>query len=221
MNRSVPKSVRELGLWSAIFSTVFGIAYILPQLLEWGGLLGSAGGPESSSTPFGTVLLLAPSFFLAFVFVVLMVSVHHIATPEKAIWSHIAVVFASIYATLVGLVYFTQLTLVVPRLIRNEVDGIEFLLFVPFNSFLYAVDILGYSLMCLSMLFAAPIFKANGLERFVRWSLIANGVLIPFVALQMYLHALIFIAALWAITFPLATGLLALLFERMQSVDGQ
>ena len=30
----------------------------------------------------------------------------------------------------------------------------------------------------------------------------------------MYVHGLIWIAALWAVTFPLSTGLLAILFRR-------
>ena len=37
--------------------------------------------------------------------------------------------------------------------------------------------------------------------------------LLPFIALQMYEHALIWVAALWAVTFPASTWLLALLFR--------
>ena len=38
--------------------------------------------------------------------------------------------------------------------------------------------------------------------------------LLPFIALQMYVHWLIWIAALWAVTFPGATWSLAILFRR-------
>jgi len=75
-------------------------------------------------------------------------------------------------------------------------------LFVPFDSFLYSVDILGYSFMSLATLFAAFAFTGKGIERTVRWFMIANGLLLPFLALQIYYHPLIWIAALWAITFP-------------------
>jgi len=44
--------------------------------------------------------------------------------------------------------------------------------------------------------------------------LIANGLLLPFLALQMYVHWLIWIAALWAVTFPGSTWSLAILFHR-------
>ena len=63
----------------------------------------------------------------------------------------------------------------------------------------------GYSFMSLATLFAAAAFVGPGLSRTVRWFLIANGLLLPFIALQMYVHWLICIAALWAVTFPGAT----------------
>ena len=59
------------------------------------------------------------------------------------------------------------------------------------------------------------VFTGKGLERLVRVFLIANGLLLPFIALQMYLHWLIWIAALWAVSFPGATWSLAILFQRM------
>ncbi len=58
------QSVRTLGLWSAILCTVFSLAYIIAQLGEWAGLLGSAGGPHSRSTSLGLVVLLTPSLLL-------------------------------------------------------------------------------------------------------------------------------------------------------------
>jgi len=85
------------------------------------------------------------------------------------------------------------------------------------NSLLYAIDVYGYSLMSLSTLFAAPVFRNKGLERWIRWALIANGCLIPFLALQMYWPPLIWGGALWAIAFPAATGLLAVHFGRMRA----
>jgi putative effector of murein hydrolase LrgA (UPF0299 family) len=55
------------------------------------------------------------------------------------------------------------------------------------------------------------------LERTVRIFLIANGLLLPFIALQMYFHWMIWIAALWAVTFPGSTWALAILFRRMKT----
>ena len=210
-------SVRTLGFWSAALCTVFSLAYVVAQLAEWAGLLGSSGGPHSRSTPFGLAVLLTPSLLLGISFVVLMVSVHYVAEASARIWSHVAIAFASIYATLISIVYYVQLAFVIPRLARGSAEGIELLLFEPFDSFLYAVDVYGYSLMSLSTLFAAPVFRNKGLERWIRVALIANGCLVPFLALQMYWPPLIWGGSLWAITFPAATWLLAVHFGRMRT----
>ncbi len=209
-------SVRTLGLWSALLSSLFSITYVVAQLAEWAGLLGSSGGPHSKSTTYGLAILLTPSLLLGISFVVLMVSIHYIADSSKRIWSHVAVVFASMYATLVSIVYYIQLAFVMPRISRGETEDIQLLIFEPFDSFLYAVDVFGYSLMSLSTLFAAAVFKLQGIERWIRWALIANGCLIPFLALQMYYPPLIWGGSLWGITFPAATLLLALHFKRLQ-----
>ena len=199
---------------------MFSITYDLGQIAEWLGWLGSQGGPESGSTVLGIVVLLTPSLFLGSSFLVLMVCVHQLASPERKVWSHAAVSFATAYAVLISLVYFVQLTLVGPRLARGQMEGIEVFRFVPFDSFLYAVDILGYSFMSVATLLAARVFTGNGLERIARWFLTANGLLLPFIALQMYFHPLIWMAAAWAVTFPGATWTLAILFRRGRALSG-
>ncbi len=210
-------SARALGFWSAVLATLFSITYDIGQLAEWLGLLGSGGGPESSSTALGLVVLLTPSLMLGSAFLLLLVSVHQLATDDRKIWSHAAVVFATAYAVLISINYFVQLTLVAPRLARGQVQGIEPFLFVPFDSFLYAVDILGYSFMSVATLLAARVFTGPGLARVARWFLTANGLLLPFIALQMYFHPLIWVAALWAITFPGSTWTLAVVFKRARA----
>jgi hypothetical protein len=207
-------STRVVGFRAAVLATVFSLAYVVGQLAEWTGLLGSAGGPESASTLLGIVVLLTPSLFLGSAFLVLLVSIHQAAPVERRVWSQAAVAFGTVYTALISITYFVQLTLVAPRIAGDRVEGIEMFLFVPFDSFLYAVDILGYSFMSLATLFAAFVFTGRGLERVARNLLIANGLLLPFIALQMYYHALIWPAALWAITFPGSTWALALLFRR-------
>jgi hypothetical protein len=207
-------SVRALGFWSAVLATVFSVAYVVGQLAEWLGLLGSGGGPESGSTPLGLVVLLTPSLLLGSAYLVLAASIHQLAPPDRKAWSQAALAFATAYAVLISLVYFVQLTLVAPRLAGGRMEGIEAFRFVPFDSFLYAVDILGYSFMSVSTLFAARVFTGGGPERVARRFLTANGLLLPFLALQMYFHPLIWIASLWAVTFPGSTWALAVIFRR-------
>jgi hypothetical protein len=208
--------VAAVGFWSAVLGTIFSIAYDVGQLAEWMGLLGSGGGPENGSTPFGLIVLLTPSLLLGSSFLVLMAAVHRLTPEARKIWSQIGLAFATAYAVLISLVYFVQLTLVAPRMARGEVGGIELLVFVPFNSFLYAVDLLGYSFMSMATLFVAFAFRGGGVERIARGFLIANGLLLPFVALQMFYHPLLYIASLWAVTFPGATWCMALVFRKLR-----
>ena len=215
METPISQSTRVVGFWSALLATVFSLVYVVAQLAEWAGWLGSAGGPEAASTPFGLFILLTPSLLLGSAFLVLVVSIHQLAAHDRKVWSHAAVAFATMYAALISIVYFVQLTLVAPRIAEGRVAGIEAFLFVPFDSFLYAVDILGYSFMSMATLFAAQVFTGKGIERVARFWLTANGLLLPFLALQMYFHPLIWIASLWAITFPASTWSLAILFRRL------
>jgi len=215
MVAGVSPSTKACGFWSAVLATIFSITYVIGQLAEWAGLMGSGGGAENASTPFGLVVLLTPSLFLGSSFLVLVVSIHQLSSPDRKVWSHAAVAFATAYAVLISINYYVQLTWVMPRLAAGRTHGLEPFLFTPFDSFLYAVDILGYSFMSVATLFAAAVFTGRGLERVVRVFLIANGLLLPFIALQMYVHWLIWIAALWAVTFPGSTWSLAILFRRM------
>lgn len=209
-------SVRTVGLWSATLCTAFSLTYVVAQFAEWTGLLGSSGGPHGRSTSMGLVVLLTPSLLLAPSFVALVIGVHFWADASKRVWSFLAVAFAMIYATLVSLVYYVQIVFVAPRLARGETKGIEVLIFEPFDSFLYAVDVYGYSFMSLSTLFAAAAFAKGGFERWIRLALVANGCLIPFLALQMLYPLLIWGGAIWAVSFPTATWLLAVHFKRMK-----
>ena len=92
--------------------------------------------------------------------------------------------FATIYTVLISINYYVQLTWVAPRLAAGRTEGIEVFLFTPFDSFLYAVDILGYSFMSLATLFAAGVATGRGPERRARAFLVANGALLPVIALQ-------------------------------------
>jgi hypothetical protein len=214
MNTHMSPAVKAAGFWSAVLATVFSLTYVVAQLAEWFGWMGSGGGAHNPSTPLGLVVLLTPSLFLGPSFLLLMLSVHQATPADRRIWSHAAAAFATVYTVMIAINYYVQLTWVMPRLAAGRTDGLEPFLFTPFDSFLYAVDILGYSFMSLATLFAALTFTGTGLERWARWFLIANGCLIPFIALQMYWHWFIWVAAAWAITFPGATWTLALLFRR-------
>lgn len=206
-------SVRIAGQAAAGLATFFSVFYIIAQLGEWAGWLGSAGGPESTSTPLGIALLLTPSLLLGASFLALMVSLHYRMRMARRVWSLLAVQFATVYVVLTGMVYYVQLTFVAPRMSESRTEGIELFLFKPFDSFFYSVDLLGYSFMSLATLFAGVALKGVSHARPARFFLLANGALLPFLALQIFFHWLIWPASLWAITFPASTVALFLFFR--------
>ena len=206
-------TTRRMAFWAANACALFSIAYIVLQLFEWLGLLGSAGGPDASSAPLGLALLLTPSLLLGSAFLILMAALHQLAPPERRAFSQAAFGFATVYATLVSMVYFTQLTLIAPRMAAHEVAGIEPFLFVPYRTFLFAVDLLGYSMMSLATLLGAFALPAGRWAHAARIAMIANGLILPFLAFQMYWPALIWGGALWGITFPAAMILVASLMR--------
>ena len=192
------------------------MGYVVAQLAQW-----FAGFPAE---PWTLVTLMFPSLWLAFSFVLLMVSIHHYASEERKIWSHMALVLAVMYTTLNSTVYFVQLNVVLPLTLAGEASRVQFLVLsnqwfgIPgANSFMYGVDAFGYGLMSLSTLFAAPVFVGGGFVRWTKWALAANGLLAPTLFLQLVVPAVFGIDTLWAITFPLSTALLAALFRRCAS----
>ena len=201
--------VYRFGLWSAILALIFGLAYIIALFATLLGFL---------TPPWDVAYQVAPSLPLASAFVVLMISVHYYASSELKIASHAAVIFATVYAVLASMVYFTLLTVVIPNILAGQSDKVSLLLFNT-GSFLTAVDGLAYGFMSLAALFAAVVFVGTGLVRWIRWALVAHGVLAPFIVGAVVLPVLLPIGALWVITFPLTIVLLIALFRRLSAEE--
>lgn len=90
---------RGMAAWAA---TVFSLSYVVGQLAEWMGWLGSVGGPHAPSTPLGLAVLLTPSLLLGPAFLLTMVALHEAAPEEKRVWSLGALAFAAVYVTMIG-----------------------------------------------------------------------------------------------------------------------
>jgi len=195
----------RFGFWAAIVALVASLAYGVPQILQVMGIL---------VDPWDRILIFLPSLILAPAFVLTMAAVHDAAPTAHRVWTTGALAIAVMYGTMVSIVYVVQLGSVIPHDIRGE--GADFRLFAccGFGQPLTMIDLLGYTLMSLSTLLAAPAFRNAGLEAAARFWLIANGVLAPFLIAQIAYPALIYVGALWLITFPLAMVCVALVFRR-------
>jgi hypothetical protein len=148
-------------------------------------------------------------------FLVLMAALHQASEPSRKVFSRAALAFATIYATLISLVYFVELTLVAPRIAAGDTRDIELLLFVPYRSFLFVVDLLGYSMMSISTLFGALALPPTRVSCAARLFMLLNGALLPCLVLQMLFSQLIRLAAFWAVTFLASAVCLARLFSQL------
>jgi hypothetical protein len=187
-------NVKNIGFWSAVLSVFFAIGYCIAQLLSTSKIL---------PYPHDMFWLFLPSLFLASTFVVAMVCLHYSVEANQKIWTALGVAFALLYAPLVSIVYFTQLTVVLPALLRGELNETHVLYF-PGRSFLMAVDCLGYFFMSVSTLFAAFAFRKNSKSKWLYRSLLWNGILMPVLMLAFFYPVFYYVGAVWMFTFPLS-----------------
>jgi hypothetical protein len=185
-------TVKSIGFRSAILSLVFAAGYSIPQILSALKLI-----PH----PQDLFWLFLPSLFLAPAFLLTVICLHYSVTPSLKIWTAIASSFAILYCMAVTIVYFTQLTVVLPAQLKGEINQAHVLIFEP-RTFLMAVDCLGYFFMSLSTLFAAFAFKNT--SKWLYRGLLYNGLLLPVLVLAFFFPVFYYIGAVWMISFPLA-----------------
>lgn len=195
----------RFGFFAALGALIASVAYGIPQILQVAGIL---------IWPWDLILIFAPSLALAPLFVLTMVAVHAAAREERRIWSLAALSLALMYGVLVSIVYVIQIGAVVPAGLAGDSERVALFACCGAGQPMTAVDLLGYTLMSLSTLFAALVFRGSGLRRAACLSLLANGLLAPFLILQLAFPGLIVIGALWLVTFPLSMLFAALVFRR-------
>jgi hypothetical protein len=187
--------VGRIGFWSAILATIF---------LAISGITSSASIYLVSNIS---------GFILTSLFLIVIICIYYSAPDDKKILGHIGFSFAIIYATMISLNYFIQLTFVQFGAFNTDIFSIT----NP-ESMMMTIEILGYFFMGLSTLFIAPIFQTGKLEKSIRWLFIFNGILgiggaIGF-ALNLNWRILIGGLIIWTIVMPVTTLLVAYWFKK-------
>jgi len=214
------RTVSRLGFWSALVATVSTIGYAIAQpltspLLEWRGVAAYAASFDPSSQVFfyfTTVLAIA--------FVVLMTSVHYSMPESRRLWTHLGILFSAIYATIISFNYMLQLIAVGPSILSGETDGLAFFAATNPHGFFITSETLGYIFMILAMLFAAPAFGRNSLERWIRWMFVASfaipAVIVLAGAVLGFALPLIGLVSTdaWEVILAISTALLMVYFKR-------
>lgn len=198
---SVRKTASQLGWWSAVLTVIFTVLFsviAIPTPARSGPFCATWGCipyPYTNVAQFipGDYFWLIPAILLAPIFVVLFACIHSFAPEEKKLFSRIALLFAVAYAVVIAVDYFSQLTIVIPSLQSGESAGLS--LFTQYNphGFFIAGEALGYLMMNVAFLFAAPLFSGGRAERALRWLFALSFVLavVSFVGLWLLKHDLI------------------------------
>jgi len=122
-----------------------------------------------------------------------MACIHAYAAEPKQIYSRIGLSFALVYAVVILVDYYLQLTVVVPSLQAGETEGLSlFTQYDPHGLFI-ALESLGYTMLTIALLFAAPVFAGGRVERAIRGLFVLSFVLAvaTFVGLAVVGHDLV------------------------------
>lgn len=147
---------RKIGATSSIVNLLAVLGFAISMLLSFN---------------FGSYLC---SMFIALSFVPIMCCFLHFAVPERKAAGYAAIAFASAYAAIILLVYFTQLTAV--RFGGLTEQARKLLDFQQMNLF-FSFDLLGYALMALATFFAGlTICPKKKTDKWLRTLLLIHGV---------------------------------------------
>ncbi|MEG0379529.1 MAG: hypothetical protein RR614_13710 [Eubacterium sp.] len=148
---------RKLGMWGSLVNVCAVAVFALCMLL----------GSADMGSYFASI-------FIAFGFVIMICSFCVELTQEKKAAGYTAMIFAGMYAVLILMVYFAQLTTV--RLDSLTGQALKLLDFQQFGLF-FSYDLLGYSLMALSTFFIGiTITVRTKADQWLKWLLIIHGV---------------------------------------------
>ncbi|MBN1202801.1 MAG: hypothetical protein JXJ20_13195 [Anaerolineae bacterium] len=128
-------------------------------------------------------LWMIPAMLLTLGYVILMVSIHAYAPPQRKIFSQISLAFAIIAAMILIGDYYVQFSVVPVSVKNDETEGIALLTQYNSHGLFVALEEAGYLMMSLSFLFMAPVFAVqHRLASAIRWVFIL-GFVLPLVSL--------------------------------------
>jgi len=212
---------RAIGRAAGWATFLLGVVYTPTLAL---GLLSLKSPQDPIGDPYFSIMELL-IVLMAPLMVACMVAVHAYASPEAKAYSLTALVFMILLAGITSSVHFLILTVSRP-LEAMGATWVPLLLSFQWPSVAYTLDILAWDwFFALSMLLAAPVFKAGRLEITVRVLMMVSGVLslvgligVPLAEMQVsnwFMYRNIGIIG-YAVVAPVVFLLLGILFGRAQ-----
>ncbi len=162
---------RTIGRAAAWAVSFLGVVYAVTTFL---GFLSLKSPQDPIGDPYFTIMELL-IVIMAPLMVVAMVAVHAYAPPEVKAYSFTALIFMILLAGITSCVHFVILA-VSHQIEATGLPWVPLLFSFKWPSVAYALDILAWDwFFALSLLFAAPVFKAGRLEVAVRILMIVSG----------------------------------------------
>jgi hypothetical protein len=192
----------RIGFHAGLAACAATIAYDVVQILQ---IVGALRFPLDEILIFGTSLCIVVPFLLA------ILALHYSTTRDKQFWTHAALLFATMYAVFGTANYVVQLTTVIPAKMRGAAEAIGVLEQTP-HSLFWDFDAVAYIAMGLTTLFAIPVFRNVGIERWLRISCIAHVLATVLAGVvyfyPVYSYKLLMLGLPWGLTAPVFMWLL-------------
>jgi hypothetical protein len=175
MNQSL---AHKIGFWSSLLFAILGFILIAAnigigfagQWQVWVGMEAYAAWYSSLRVNLFTISFIA-SFLMAILFLGIMAVLHSLAPDEKKVLGMLGISFTVVCVTLVSITYYTQLSIVRNSIQSGQVEELARFVYHSPNSFVFAIDILGFFFLGLAALCVAPL-----LEGTLRWLFVAFGI---------------------------------------------
>jgi hypothetical protein len=216
--------MRRVGFWAASLTTgaavIFGASVVFliisSPAATWQGIDAYVASydPVPVFVTNLSSLAVAPSF-------VLMVGALMAFSPARhRALAQVALTFAGAYLVVIAVNYVLQTTVIHAAIERGEAAGLGVAVMGNPASVFWMGEMVGYSLMIIAGLCLVPLFATGRSGAVIRWILIVNGVATAVAAVTYFVtvDAMNPLVAgslgLWCLTWPVATGLIALRFRR-------
>jgi hypothetical protein len=156
--------------WQSLTVTFVVLTIAFPGE-EWAGIEVYAGSFQTIQ-----VAQLIPVLLLCPVVVILMGCLHALTPAHRRPFSHVAVIFAGIYAAIIATNYVMQLVVVRQNVAAEELVGLSLLAMPNPRSIFVALEVTGYGFFALMALAASAAFPDTGRGRWTPRLLLATGV---------------------------------------------
>jgi hypothetical protein len=118
--------------------------------------------------------IFVPSVLLPLSFLAVLSGFHSQAKTEIKPWTFLASAMGGVGATILCVNYLIQ-GVWIPSLIRQDSDLVGMFASANPGSLFWTFELFGYAILGLAMWAAILIFQKSGLDRAIRWLIIANG----------------------------------------------